>query len=266
MATKYAGIDISYCQPKVDYNALASGYIKNYKIKFVMIRAAVGLKEDTHFKQHVDGCIKAGLHVGLYHYSLATTAAAAKKEAKFLISLIKKYGYDGKITYPIAYDLEEESQAKLGQTVCTAMCKNYCDTIKSYNYYPMIYTNFDWLFWSKKINYDALKEYPFWVAGYISEAKTTPYISKITMWQHSVAGHPSYDIAGVYTVPGVTGQCDCNWAYVGLAARIKKLGMNKFPVKYKITATKNDIPEDELSKYETPLKTMGFSVTKTKES
>ena len=266
MATKYAGVDISYCQPIVDYEALAKGTINGYKIKFVLIRAAYGLKEDNYFKKHVDGCLKAGLKVGIYHYSTAKTPTGAKNEANFLISLIKKYGYDGKISYPICYDLEESYQSALGQATCTAMCKAYCDTIKSYNYYPMIYTNFDWLFWSKKINYDALKEYPFWVAGYISESKAAPYLSKITVWQYSVAGNSEFDIAKIKKVPGINGECDCNWAYVGLAAKIKKLGMNKFPtVNYKITATKPAVPENEVAKYETTLKNMGFTVVKVKE-
>ena len=267
MATKYAGVDISYCQPIVDYNALAKGSINGSKIKFVLIRAAYGLKEDAYFKKHVDGCLKAGLHVGLYHFSTAKTAIGAKNEATFLISLIKKYGYDGKIDYPICYDLENEYQAKLGSAICTEMCKAYCETIKSYNYYPMIYTNFDWLFWAKKINYEALKEYPFWVAGYINPSKAEPYLSKITIWQHSVAGHPNFDIAKINKVPGINSQCDCNWAYVGLAARIQKLGMNKFPeTKYKITASKTNVSSQDLAKIETTLKELGFNITKTKIS
>lgn len=265
---KYAGIDISYCQPNVDYAAVKAGKMGTLAIKYVMVRAAYGCREDTHFRKHVDGCLKAGLNVGLYLYSTATTAAQAKKEAEFVISLIKKYGYDGKIAYPIAYDLEEESQAKLGSKTCTSLCKAFCDTIKSYNYYPMIYTNVNWLCMSKYIDYNALQNYDFWIAGYISEANMVRWgaMEKATMWQHSVAGNSSFDVQKIKAIPGIKGECDCNWAYVGLAAKIKKLGMNKFPVPkttYTVTAVKKDLEKDEAKALMTSLKADGFTVTYT---
>ena len=43
---KYAGVDISYCQPNVDYAALKSGKILGYPVKFAMIRAAYGTNMD----------------------------------------------------------------------------------------------------------------------------------------------------------------------------------------------------------------------------
>jgi GH25 family lysozyme M1 (1,4-beta-N-acetylmuramidase) len=266
---QYAGIDISYCQPIVDYTKVKNGTISGSKIKYVMVRSGYSTTEDKYFKTHVDGCLKAGLNVGIYHYSKAKNAAEAKKEAEFVISLIKKYGYDGKITYPIAYDLEETFQAALGSTICTAMCKAFCDTIKSYNYYPIIYTNFDWLFWSKKINYESLKEYPFWVAGYINPTKAEPYLSKIAIWQHSVAGHPSYDIAKIGAVPGISGQCDCDISYVAFASKIKSLGMNKFKTKtptYSVEGKATGLTSAKADQLVSMLKANGFTVTKTEES
>ena len=226
MAVKYAGIDISYCQPNVDYKALAAGTILGSKIKFVMIRAAYGKTEDKYFKKHVEGCIAAGLNVGLYVYSTAKTTAGAKAEAKFVLDLIKKYGFDGKIKYPIAYDLEENSQANLGQKMCTDMVNAFCDEIKANNYYPILYTNLAWSMWSKFIDINQIP-YDLWIAAYVKDTTMAPYLSKASMWQYGVAGHPSFDIKGVNSVPGINGQCDVNWSYVGYASKIKKLGMNK---------------------------------------
>lgn len=244
MAVKYAGVDISAWQTNVDYNKLKNATIAGSKNKFVFIRCAYGTTEDKMFKKHVEGCIKAGLNVGLYLYSIARTPAAAKKEAEFVISLIKKYNLDGKITYPIAYDLEEESIAKLGKNLCTSLVLSFCDTIKSYNYYPIVYTNFNWLYWAKNIDRDEIVKagYEFWIAGYIAQSRTTAYKKDISIWQHSVAGHPSFDIAGIKAVDGVAGQCDCNWSYVAYASKIKKLGMNKFkPKKYNLTVKANGV-------------------------
>ena len=78
------------------------------------------------------------------------------------------------------------------------------DTIAAYNYQPMLYTNINWI--CCHLNYDQLKDYPLWLAAYLSEASVKKYIDKYDMWQHSVAGHKYYDIQKVGAVPGITGQ------------------------------------------------------------
>ncbi len=255
---KYAGIDISAWQTDVDYSALKAGKILGYPVKFVMIRAAYGTSMDKCFLQHVRGCLAAGIHIGVYLFSTAKSAAQAKAEAEWLISAIKANKLDGKITYPVAYDLETESQYKLGKTVCTAMCKAFMDTIAAHNYQPMLYTNVNWI--CCHLNYADLKDYPLWLAAYISESKVKKYVDKYDMWQHSVAGHRYYDIQRVGAVPGVEGQCDCNWGYKGFAAQIRKEGKNKLPVtQYRVTGTKI-VTKACLAATEGPLKTMGFTV------
>ena len=84
------------------------------------------------------------------------------------------------------------------------------------------------------------------------------------MWQFTVAGHPTLDYGRIRAVTGVKGQCDCNWAYIGYAAKIKKLGMNKPVVSYKVTGTKT-VTKDKLPEAQGQLKALGFSVTAEKE-
>ncbi len=67
------GMDVSYCQPNIDWNAVkASG------INFVFIRDGYG-KEfnqiDSMFESHYRGATSAGLDVGVYHLSYATSFA-----------------------------------------------------------------------------------------------------------------------------------------------------------------------------------------------
>ena len=80
---------------------------------------------------------------------------------------------------------------------------------------------------------------------HISESKVRKYITKYDMWQHSVAGHKYYDVQGVSAVPGIAGQCDCNWAYKGFAAQIRKNGKNILPKKVTVTASVVVDVEDE---------------------
>ncbi|MBP1542512.1 MAG: hypothetical protein J6A16_00335 [Oscillospiraceae bacterium] len=258
---EYAGIDISKWQYPVDYDALKNGRILGNKIKFVMIRISYGTSLDIHALEHIRGCLKAGLYVGLYLYSIAKNAAQARAEAEWLLATIKANKLDGKISYPIAYDLEEEWQIKLGKTVCTAMCKAFMDVIAAANYQPMLYTNVNWI--CCHLNYDQLRSYPLWLAAYISEDKIrNKYgINNQVMWQHSVAGHRYYDTLRVGAVPGVIGQCDCNVAYEGLAANIRKAGRNKLKAdeKIRITAAKT-VSRNEFSDTCRALASDGFTI------
>lgn len=260
---KYAGIDISKWQ-SVDYKALADGKILGHKVKFVMIRIGYGTSLDIHALEHIRGCLSAGLYVGLYLYSVAKNPAQAKAEAEWLLSVIKTYKLDGKITYPIAYDLEESWQIKLGKTVCTLMCRAFMDTIAAANYQPMLYTNVNWI--CCHLDYDELRDYPLWLAAYISEDKIrNKYgITNQVMWQHSVAGNKYYDNLKVGSVPGITGECDCNWAYEGLAANIRKTGKNKLKSenKVRITAVKT-VDRESVTSVCRVLTADGFSIIRT---
>ena len=261
---KYAGIDISKWQYPVDYAAVKSGIILGYKIKYVMIRIGYGTSLDIHALEHIRGCIKAGLHVGLYLYSLAKNAEQARTEAEWLLSVIKANKLDGKITYPIAYDLEESWQIKLGKTVCTDMSKAFMDTISAANYQPMLYTNINWI--CCHLNYSELEEYPLWLAAYISEDRIrNKYgINNQVMWQHSVAGNRYYDTLKAGAVPGVIGECDCNWAYEGIASKIRKAGLNKFKAetKVRITAAKT-VKGNEVTAACQALSAAGYTIVKT---
>ncbi len=75
------------------------------------------------------------------------------------------------------------------------------DTIAAYNYQPMLYTNINWI--CCHLNYDQLKDYPLWLAAYISEASVKKYIDKYDMWQYTSKG----------SVNGISGYVDMNKCY-----------------------------------------------------
>ena len=260
---KYAGVDLSYVQSKVDYKALAAGMLLGYKVRFAMIRIGYSTTMDRLALKHIAGCKAAGIHVGLYLYSRAKTEKEATAEANFVLKAIKDNNLDGCITYPIAFDVEEMDVLNLGKAKVTAICKAFLDTIEAANYQSMLYLCANSVV--NHVDIKALSNYWLWVAAYIKEErlKSVFNIIKPTMWQHSVAGHKAYDTYSVGSIPGVTGQCDCNWAYSGLAAAIKKAGKNHFIKKIKVTATKT-VKESDVVALKQEFKTRGFTVT-TKE-
>lgn len=99
------GIDVSKWQPQIDWQK-----VKADGIDFAIIRIGYcynngALKLDSAFTQHIKGALAAGLDVGIYLYSYATTVQAAKRAAQEVIKAVKPY----KLTYPIAFDIEYES-------------------------------------------------------------------------------------------------------------------------------------------------------------
>lgn len=123
------GIDVSTWQGKVDWDKVkASG------VNFVMIRIGYGKGRygsknctlDNRFKSYVKGASEAGIPIGIYFYSYATSEEQALKEAEFTIEQL-----DGvPVSFPVAYDIEDAYILKhTSKKKRTAMAKTYMDTI-----------------------------------------------------------------------------------------------------------------------------------------
>ena len=228
MTPKFAGIDVSQWQGEIDFKAVKEGKIKGLPVSFVMIRATVNKSVDKYAVKNVNAALNAGLKVGLYHYSYATTPQGAEDEAELILNFIKDNGFDGKIELPIAFDIEENGVFKLGKATVTAIAKAFMDKISKANYQPILYTYA--AAYNAYLDKNAVKDYPLWISGFITEnALNNKFgIKDYAAWQFGVAGHPSYDIQIIGKVNGVKGQCDVDYMYEDLAEKIRVEGKNKF--------------------------------------
>ena len=184
-------IDVSCWQQNVNYNKVkASG------IEAVIIRAGFGREvsqKDNEFETHYKNAKAAGLKVGAYWYSYANSPADAKKEAEACLACVKGKSFD----MPIYFDMEENSQTKLGKIVLTQMAITFCDAIKAGGYRPGVYSNLNWF--HNYLDYNLLKSmYSIWLAQY-------NIINQLDcdIWQNSDAGD----------IDGVNGRCDTNIIY-----------------------------------------------------
>ncbi len=202
------GVDVSKYQETVDWNKVAAD-----GVEFAMIRLGfrgMGSKGtcelDPYFKQNIEGAKKAGIDVGVYFFTQATTVEEAKEEARFVIDNLK--GYD--ITWPVVYDTEAITSYKaaranvLSREVRTACAKAFLEEIKAAGYTPMLYANTRWSV--LKLDMSQLSEYDFWYA-YYGDALYYPY--DFTMWQYTSAG----------TVDGIKGNADLNISFVDYGAK-----------------------------------------------
>lgn len=205
------GIDVSKWQGDIDWNK-----VKADGVEFAIIRVAYGASTSAEgkYKQNIEGATKAGIPVGVYIYSTATTTAEAKKEAEFVAGLLKGY----KITYPVCYDIEDSSiQGKLSNSLNTSMVKTFANTIEKAGYDFMLYTGDN--FSSNHLNMSELKMYDWWIPHYGSSSSYLAYNGKYhfkcdtdknrcdyyktytRMWQYSEYGK----------VAGISGRVDMNY-------------------------------------------------------
>lgn len=210
--TPVNGIDVSKWQGEIDW-----AKVKAAGVKFAMVRLGYGSADGTdcgvdgYFEKNVANAVKAGVDIGCYFYSYATSVAAAKKEAEFVTGVLGKY--KGVFTYPVAFDIEDSSQQQLGKTVLTDMVIAFCDAIEKAGFYCSIYSNLNWL--RNYLDDSRLTRFDHWLAQW---ADTPTYTGAFGMWQTSSTG----------SVNGISGAVDTDIAYKDYPAVIKGAKLNGF--------------------------------------
>lgn len=186
------GIDISTWQTNVDYQKL-----KDDGIEFVIIRCGYGKNEsqkDDMFEKHYEGCKKAGLKVGTYLYSYATSVENSIKEAENCLKFIKGKHFE----LPIFYDLEDKCILPLGEILITQCAIEFCKEIEKAGYKAGIYANLNWF--TNYINVSKVKQYSLWVAQW-NDKCTAKF--DYDFWQYTSKGK----------VQGIEGNVDMNICY-----------------------------------------------------
>ncbi len=197
------GIDVSQYNGTINWNA-----VKAAGVSFVIIRCGFrgytkgGLIEDTNFHSYASGAQAAGLKVGVYFFSQATNEKEAVEEASMAVAMAKQH----KISYPIFIDSEYANGShtgradKLTKAQRTAVCKAFCETVKSAGYTPGVYASKFWYY--DNLDASALNSYKIWLAHY---TKATDYKGKYELWQNSCTGK----------INGINGNVDINTSYLG---------------------------------------------------
>ena len=189
--SKITCVDISEFQQGINFNKM-----KNDGIKAVIIRAGYGREssqKDSMFESHYKNAKSENMKIGVYWYSYADSVGDAEKEAKACLECINNKSLD----MPIYYDLEDNSQTKLGKAKLTEIAERFCETIKKSNYRAGVYANLNWF--NNYLDYDKLKKkYSIWLAQYNDRAELD-----CDIWQNSSSGR----------VNGYNGRLDTNVIY-----------------------------------------------------
>lgn len=203
----YLGIDVSQYQGNIDFNK-----VKAAGVNFVIINAGYGRsagQRDPYFEQNYQRAKAAGLNVGAYWYSYATSAADAKAEAAACLSVIKGKTFE----YPIYFDLEEHSQFRKGAAFCSSLVTAFCGELEKKGYFAGLYISRSPL--TQYITSEVRKRYALWIAEYGAKLN---YSGDYGMWQNSSS----------WRVPGIAGNVDHDYSYIDYPSIIKQGGFNGF--------------------------------------
>ncbi|MDD6489396.1 MAG: Ig-like domain-containing protein [Clostridia bacterium] len=202
------GIDISvFNDENLDFNVL-----KKMGYSFVIIRDGYGKEisqKDKNFDRYIQGAKKAGLGIGVYHFSYATNEKNALEEAKVCMQIISKYKND--INYGVYYDFEDDTVryanslgVKMTSSKATNIVSTFCDTLEKNGYVAGTYTFYD--FKKRYFDNSTINKYPFWYAA--PDAKTYLYNFDIVQYSWNLS------------IRGCSGKYDGNYIYTNLFSQI----------------------------------------------
>ena len=209
------GIDISNWQAGLDLSKA-----KTDGVSFAICKISEGTTyADKQFNKFYDQAMAAGLPIGAYVYSHATTPSAAVSEVNYALQLLA--GRD--LQLGIYMDVETSEQMAISCSELSETVKAFCDTVENAGYISGIYGS-EYNLW-KRIDSCDFPDSIIWVAHY----GKAPAIS-CDIWQKSDQG----------TFQGFSGHVDVDDV---MSSRMEKLvngeqeSSYKPPIKDPVAAT-----------------------------
>lgn len=184
------GVDVSYYNEDIDWQTLKD------EVDFAIVRAGYtgyakgNICLDDKLGENLSGANEAGIPVGVYYYTQATTVKEAREEAKFVLHHIRRYD----ISLPVFIDYEYAQQngefvgrlyeASLSKDEAADIINAFCKVIEDAGYQSGVYASSST--YTTEIKTDKiLKSAYLWVADY--NDKVT-YKGDWDVWQYTEQG------------------------------------------------------------------------------
>lgn len=198
------GVDVSSWQGNIDWKK-----VKADGKDFAIIRAGTTKGKDTYFEENYKNATAAGLDVGCYMYTYATTVEEAEADADTLIKWLEGKNFQ----YPVYCDMEDSVQLGAGMTTAlrTEMILAFLKKLNDAGYYTGVYANANWF--NNYLDEAALaQKHETWLAAWPdTKEPTKDYSSRCGLWQYTDQGK----------VDGINGNVDLDVAYKDYPTIIK---------------------------------------------
>lgn len=215
----YRYIDVSRYQGKITLDGWreikAAGYkgvmLKTVSTNRKLSKRADGLYIDPTFEDNYKNAKAAGLDVGVYYYTYATSEAMADSELALLADALR-----GKtLEMPVAVDVEDNKFRVLGKQALTDLTAYALKKVEDMGFYAQLYTYTSFAKTRLYMGGAALSPYDVWLADYTG--KTPAVTFAYNAHQHTSKG----------SVPGISGNVDLNVTTLNYPRIICKKGLTR---------------------------------------
>lgn len=213
----YRYIDVSRYQGKITLDGWrkvkASGY-KGVMLKTVstnpkMSKRVDGLYIDPTFERNYRNARAAGLDVGVYYYTYATSEAMADAE----LALLRKALRGKEFSLPVCVDVEENKLKQLSTLDLSNLTAYALEQVEKMGFYAQLYTYTGYKY---ELDMDRLSSrWDVWLADYTGETPKVEF--KYNAHQHTSKG----------SMPGITGNVDLNVTTLNYPRIIRKKGLTR---------------------------------------
>lgn len=187
------GIDVSKWNGNINWKKVAAS-----DVDFAIIRCGYGdnltSQDDAYWEKNVAGCIANNIPFGTYLYSYALNNTQAKSEADHVLRLLN----GREVYFPIYYDMEDNTQEKLGKAKIGKIATKFMNTISGQGYKTGIYASLYWWDTYFPTSITGNLNVSKWIAQWASNNK---YKGTYNMWQSTSKGK----------VNGISGNVDINF-------------------------------------------------------
>ena len=211
----YRFVDVSRYQGLIDWAQVAAAGYKGAMLKTVstnrkLSKRADGLYIDPTFETNYRNARAAGLDVGVYYYTYATSEAMADAE----LALVREAVRGKELTMPVALDMEDETLAVLKPNDLTNLAAYHLEQIEKMGFFAQLYTYTSYA----NVHLDMARlagRWGIWLADYTG--KTPNVTFNYNAHQHTSKG----------SVPGITGNVDLNVTTINYPKIIRKKGLTR---------------------------------------
>ena len=213
----YRYIDVSRYQGKITLDGWrkvkAAGYkgamLKTVSTNRKLSKRADGLYIDPTFETNYRNAKAAGLDVGVYYYTYATSEAMADAE----LALVREAVRGKALTMPVCVDVEENKLKPMSTLDLTNLTAYALEQVERMGFYAQLYT-----YTGYKYELDMARlssRWDVWLADYTGETPNVTF--NYNAHQHTSKG----------SVPGITGNVDLNVTTLNYPRNIRKKGLTR---------------------------------------
>lgn len=214
----YRYLDVSRYQGKITLDGWrkvkAAGYkgamLKTVSTNHKLSMRADGLYIDPTFETNYRNAKAAGLDVGIYYYTYATSEAMADAE----LALVRQAVYGKELTMPLAVDVEENKLKPMSTLDLTNLTAYALEQVEKMGFYAQLYTYTHY----SNMELDMGRLASRWDVWLSDTTGHTPAVG----YHYNAHQHTSNG-----SVPGISGNVDLNVTTLNYPRIIRKKGLTR---------------------------------------